>query len=484
MPFGTCRTAGFGLVRINFYKHTNMKFLQVLFLILPFPLFGQGPIAQEISQLLQTGEIDKAEKRVEYYLKKNPKEVDAIMMKGNVTFSQECCPDHVVLETNTDESIYNNSIGFMGQGGPTVVPVELGTRIADLWKLAVSYDLSRTDIHFGICQIYSTSMMVDELIEYLPTLKKNVQNNDKLHYSMSDYARNLKDRGDFESAMQVYNYIAKLYPNEHGLYSDIAAEYFLHGDMELAKESIGKALEDDQLDEMSLGNAFFFYSVMGEFDRALECLKRQSKLTNVDDYLFYQSLLSFSRGEEWKTSMENFLKITKDKNWKTAATIMVSDEFVIDLDSYLKLTEMELIDGVKILIHQAYKNKTPNKFEPFFNYAELLTYNQLFEDAIVEFEKIENSNLINDQEDLENLSFYYAWSLWKVDQRQLSIEKWQKLENSENFLYKSASAYFQGKHFYDLGDMTKAKEYFGRVQEEASKSKYATMSWNYFNRLN
>ncbi len=55
------------------------KLYSFLILLIPIYTFAQGPIAQEINDLLQSGNIEKAEKRVEYYLNKNPKEVDAII---------------------------------------------------------------------------------------------------------------------------------------------------------------------------------------------------------------------------------------------------------------------------------------------------------------------------------------------------------------------------------------------------------------------
>ena len=457
--------------------------IPLITVILPLSLFAQGPIAREINELIQSGNIEKAEKRVEFYLKKNPSEVDAIMMKGNVILNKECCERPVVLESNTDESIFSNSIGFVGDGGPMMVPKELGARVADLWKKAVSLDLSRTDIHYGICQIYSISMMTDELIDYLPALKKYVKGNNELHYSMCDYARNLKERGDFESAMKVYKYVLSIYPDKTGLYSDLAAEYFIHGDIDLAKEYIDKALEDTHLDEMSLGNAFFFNSVMGNYDDALHCLKRQAKITQIDDYLFYQGLLAFAKGAEWKSYMQDYLRIGVDDGWKTTAEFMLGHDFDDSFESYLTLNEMELNNAFKILIHQAYQTKIPDKLAPFFNYAELLTYHQLFDEAIQKFEEIEESNLLEDHEDVEHVAYYHGWALWKSGQRDKSLKKWKKLADSGNFRYKSASAYFYGKYYYDLDDKQKAMEYFRLVQSEASKSKYATMAWNYYNSL-
>ncbi|MDW3196893.1 MAG: hypothetical protein R8G66_31240 [Cytophagales bacterium] len=460
-----------------------MKILKLLLFLLPVVLFGQGPIANEIGQLLQSGEVDKAKERVEFYLKQNSKEVDAIMMKGNVVLNQECCDRPIIVEANTDESIYDTTIGFVGDGGPMVVSEETGTKVANLWKKAVSHDLSRTDIHFGICQIYSISMMTDELIDYLPTLKQHIKNDDRLHYSMCDYARNLKDRGDFEAAIRVYKFVTTLFPEETGLYSDIAAEYFFHGDIELAKENIDVALKDENIDQMSLGNAYFFYALMGENEKALACLKRQSKFTNIDESLFYEALLNYSRGLSWEPQMKQFLAIAKSQSWKEVADFMLSDAYDESFESYLKLNEMTIDDGSKILIHKAFKTKTPDKLAPFFNYAEVLTFNQIFDDAIEAYEQIENSELISDQEDLENVAYNHAWSLWKSGRKEQSLVQWKKLDESENFLYQSASAYFQGKFYYDQDDKVKAKECFGRVQETANQSKYATMAWNYYNSI-
>ncbi len=460
-----------------------MKQLILFFVLLPFFTFGQGPIAQEIAQLLQAGKVDEAEERVEYYLSKNPKEVDAIMMKGNVILNKECCDQTIVLEANTDESIYNTSIGFMGSRGPMTVSEVTGTKVADLWKLAVSYDLSRTDIHFGICQIYSISMMTDELIDYLPTLKKHVGGEDKLHYSMCDYARNLKERGDFESAIRVYQFVMTLYPSETGLYSDIAAEYFFHGDIDLAKEHIDRALLDENLDQMSIGNAFFFNSVMGEYDEALACLKRQATITKVDEYLFYEGLLSLARGLEWKSFINAYLTMGQDPNLREAASYLLSGAFDGSFNAYLKLNEMKLNDGYKILIHEAYKSMTPDQLAPAFNYAELLTYNKIYDDAIKEFERIEGSGLVKDEADKEKVAYYYAWALWASGRKELSLPQWRKLEDSDNFQHKSASAYFRGKYHFDLGEKGKAKKYFEKVRNDPSKSKYATMAWNYYNSL-
>ncbi len=326
-------------------------------------------------------------------------------------------------------------------------------------------------------------MMTDELIEYLPTLKKHVSGDDKMHYSMCNYARNLKDRGDFESAMKVYNFVSGLYPNETGLLSDIASEYFMNGDMALAKKKIDEAVKNKNLDEMSLGNAFFFNSVMGSYDDALDCIKKQSILAGTSDYFFYKGLLEFSRSQDWKTTLANFNSKSQNTSWKEIADYMISDEFSSSIDNYIKLIDFKLNDGFKIIIHESFKTKTPNNLIPFINYAELLTYNKQYENATIEFKKIEKSNLIKNVDDKEKIAYFHGWVLWRLDQKVESIARWQKLKNSENFHYKSASAYFSGKYYYDIGDKQKAKTSFELVSDDASKSKYATMSWNYLNSI-
>lgn len=461
----------------NFYFHI------LVFILIPISNFAQGPIVSEIGQLIQSGDITKANKRVAYYLQENSNEVDALMMQGNIWYNTECCDNIPTLEANLNESIYSNEIGLIGGQQPVIVPKVLGTKIANIWKKAVSHDLERKDIHFGICHIYSTSLMTEELISYLPTLKKYAKEDDRLHYSMCDYARNIKDRGDFDSAMKVYNYIAKLFPNKKGLLSDIAAEYFLHGDIELAKKNIDEALKEKNLDEMSLGNAFFFNSVMGNYSDALTCIKRQSQVTNNSDYLLYEGLLQFLKNEDWRKTMENFIRNTTNSDWKKVATYMTNDNFKSTIENYKELTQFKIHDGFMVIIHDAFRTKLPNNSLAHINFGELLTYNKQYNKASLVFKKIENSNLIKTTEEIESLAFYHGWVLWELNNKKESIEKWTKLINSKNFQYQSASAYFLGKFYYDLNNNIKAKSYFKIVSERASESKFATLSWNYLNNI-
>lgn len=451
-----------------------------IILLLPFifsfhlELFAQGAVAKEIGDLILAGQLDKAEERVNYYLTRNPRDVDAIMMKGNIVLNRlPAMQGDIELRGNEDESIYETDIGTI-TSPVRIVPRADATEIANIWKQALTIDSSREDIHFGVCQIYSLGLMADELIAYLPTLKRVITSDDRLHYSMGDYARNIKSRGDFDGAMKVYKAIRRLYPRENGLLSDIAGEYFLHGYLDSAYYYVKTLMNSSELDSMSYGNTFFISSVLGEYETALRAITLQSQQAGNRNHLLYMGLLQYLRkNPQWKATLTTFLQGAGTGSRKEIAQTLVSDGYHASYDDYLILDGFDVSDAYKILIHHAFKNLALSKLSPWFNYAELFTRNQYYTRAAVEFAGIERSGLISTRSDSESVAFYYAWTLWKLGRKEESISRWRFLLDSEQFFRKSAAAYFIGRYFLDKGEITTANGYFERVSDRANKSKYA-----------
>lgn len=462
----------------------NILFLFLTFLFLN-NLLAQGEVAREIGDLIKKGNLDQAEEKVNYYLKQDPKNVDAIMMKGNILLNKNPnMQGDIVIAVNEDESVYESSIGYMSGHENVIVPKDLAQQVADIWKQAIAIDDTRKDIHYGICQVYSIALLPDELISYLPILKRVITDDDKLPYSMCNYARNMKNRNDFNNAIKIYKAVYALYPEESGLLSDIAGEYYQHGDIDSAQYYISVALKKSNLDMISYGNAFFILSVYGQYHKALDAIKIQSKLAKDTEFLLYQGLLEYYENQSnWKKTIQMYLKNAKDKAKITLAEYLVSENYQASMEDYHKLIDLKVNDGYKIIIHHKFINLEPNKFLPSFNYAELLTYSKVYSKAVKEYDKLEKSNLLSDKFDKEKVAFYHGWALWDLGKKKESIYQWSQLFKSDNFYYKSAAAYFTGKYCLDNGETKKAKEYFGMVSSDASKSKYATYCWNLLKNL-
>ena len=442
--------------------------------------YSQGRVAQEIGDLIQRGKLDEAQEKVEAYLEKDPHNVDALMMKGNILLNRSPkMKDGIMVVANDNESIYDNSIGFIRGSQPSVLPKDLALQVAGIWQEALKYDNSREDIHFGICQIYSMAILSNELIAYLATLKANIKSDPRLYYSMGDYARNMIERGQFKQAMKVYKAISRLYPEQFGVISDIAGEYYQHGDLDSARVYVRYLLHGSDLDTMSYGNAFFILAVCEDYDAALEALKMKSKVAHDSEYLLYDGLLGFSREQpEWASKLRTFSKSSPDSAKKVFAASLMSLPAKVSENDYLRLESNQLDDAYMILLHRTFTKLLPGEFLPRFNYAEALTHTSSYRKASAEFTELEKSLSPGDKTAIEKLSYYYGWVLWKLDDKESSIVMFSKLLASDNFKYKSAAAYFTGKHYYDLGNHIKANEYFKLVSDRASESKYATLCWN------
>ncbi len=452
--------------------------LSALSLLLSLSVFGQGSIAEDIGLLIQAGKMAEAEELTNRYLTEDLTNVDAIIMKGNVLLNKYLLEQQALqsVQTRYDESVYD-----MGNlelpPAPVAIPKDVAEKTAKLWKAAATLDPSRSDLQFGLCQVYSLALMKDELLAQLTKVKEVASSQEDLPVHLTAYARNLKDRGDFAGAMDTYRAIGQLFPSHAGLLSDMAGEYFFAGQMDSASHYIALSLGNENADETTLGNAFFFRSLMGDYDGALEALRRLPG----DGHLLYEGLLKFYRNEKkWEKPLEKFLEGQPDTTETVAVKLLLSPDFQLNTESYLALLEPDLGDGFKILIHQKFREM--GGFLPHFNTAETYSFNACYANAAKVFAEMESQQTTLDKDDLENFHFYYAWTLHKLGQSEAALAQWKPLLDSDNFYKQSAAAWFTGKYYFDIGEKAKAREFFSLAAARPSDTKFATMCWDYMGR--
>jgi hypothetical protein len=441
-------------------------------------MYGQGNIAEDIGLLIQAGKMAEAEELTNRYLTEDPTNVDAIVMKGNVLLNKYLLEQQALLSVvpRYDESVYN-----MGSlelpAAPVTIPKDIAEKTAKLWRAAATLDPSRSDLQFGLCQIYSLALMKDELLAQLPTTKEAAKDQEDLPIHLTAYARNLQERDDFEGAMETYRAIGKLFPNHPGLLSDMAGEYFFAGQLDSARHYIALSMDSKNAGEATLGNAFFFRSLMGDYDGALAAIRRLPG----EGHLLYEGLLKLYRNEKkWEKPLENFLASQPDSMEEAAVRLLLSPGFQLNMDNYLALLEPDLGDGFKILIHQKFRET--GAFLPHFNTAEAYCFNGSYASAAAVFAGMEKQQEDWEQADRENFHFYYAWALHKLGQSEQALAQWQPLLASEDFYKQSAAAWFTGKYHFDKGEKAKAREYFSTAAARPSETKFATMCWDYMGR--
>ena len=432
-------------------------------------------VIEDIRALIQAGKLAEAENLTNRYIVDDPVNIDLLMMKGNVVLNKYIVEEQaqLSLRPNYEEDIYK--LGQLEKGpNPVTVNHATAEKVTRLWKAAATLDPSREDLFLGVCQVYAISGKKEELIAYLPVAKEKAAGVDELHFRLARYAQNLKERGDFDGAMEVYQKVADLFPEYPGLLSDMAGEYFYAGQFDKAKASIHRSLAAPAVDEPMLGNAFFLSALMGDYDTALEAIRRLPG----DGHLLYEGVLNFYRNEKkWEKPIEKFLAENPDSSDARAAQVLVDKYFKMDMDHYLGIIENDLGDPIKILIHEKFRET--NQFLPAFNAGETYCYNQRYDAAVAVFSEIEQRNYDLDTDDREQYLFYYAWSLHQNGQKEESVKKWEALLTSTDFYKKSAAHWFIGKFFFDKGEKARGREYFAKMASDPSASKYATMCWNY-----
>lgn len=453
-----------------------MKKQALHFLLWAAPLACPGQnFKEDATVLIQAGKLAEAEELTNRYLVQDPTNVDAITMKGNVILNKYLYEEQALRSVlpNFDEDVY--LVGQVEKGPyPVVVGDSVAREVAKLWSAAVRLDPARPDIHLGLCQLYSLASMKAELLVQLPLAKEKAAQTEDLQYHLTTYARNLKDRGDFDGAMEVSRAICRLYPSHTGLLSDMAADFYFANRPDSALLYLRRSIAAKNTDEPVLGNAFFLASLLGDYALALDALRRLPG----SSHLLYEGLVKLLDGDKkWGKTVEKFLDSSPDSTEAAFASILLADTFRVNLENYLRLTELEVGDPFKLLVHLKFRET--GQFLPYFNAAETYCFQKNYRQADAAFRQLLAANPAMELVDRENVLFYHAWSLRQLGRPAEALPMWEALAASENFYQQSAACWFLGKYHFDQGQKTTAREYFSKVADRPSESKFATMCWEF-----
>ncbi|MCC6723797.1 MAG: hypothetical protein IT258_04765 [Saprospiraceae bacterium] len=439
------------------------------------PISSQN-IIEDATALMKAERLGEAEDLVNRYLLQDPLNIDAIMMKGNVVLNKYLYEARLQnsLLRNFYEDVYEAGIVEKGER-PVVVPDSVATSVERFWVAALKLEPNREDIQLGLCQLYALSLQSKKLLPQLKAAKDHSKNDDDLPIQLSNYARYLGDRGDFEGMMAAYWQIRQLFPANTGLLSDMAGEYFFNGKMDSARHYLRLSLKDEKADQTVLGNAFYLGAMLGDYKLALSALQRMPGTS----HLLFEGILKFKEGDKkWRKPLEKFLQSNPDSTEAAFASALLADTFKLDLDNYLALNALQPGDAFKLPIHEKFRET--GDFLPYFNTAETLCFNKCHARADEAFRLLEQqTNLQLEATDRDNINFYHAWSLHELKRHDEALPYFEKLLESEDFYKKSAACWFIGKRHFDLGDKPKAREYFSMVAGDAAGSKFATMCWEY-----
>lgn len=471
-------------------KSTLLSFIFIFATFAQLNLFSQSnPFVTELWGLIQDDNYDETQRIIDSVLNDNPNDIDALMMKGNAIIRKHWAEYYGDAEVavNNDESIYDNTMGFI-QEPVRYTSKEVVDQVEPLWLKCIELDKTRDDIQFGLCYLYATALMKEPLIKRMKVLKDLKKGEQNFQFTLTDYAQEFFQRGEFEGAVAVYQAIISLYPNESGLYNDLAAIHFMKGYIDKALKYFAEAATKENFDELTYSNIVLIYSVAGHYDKALEFFKKFSAIVENDAWILYDALLMYNNDKKgWKKKIEEYLfKTPKDStnDARKYAEFLVSEENKDDYASYVKSLDLVIPTPYVFLIHHRACRLFKDKFEPLFNFADYMSYYNNYKVARRVFEELLSHDFNLRDQQQEDVNFYYAWVLYKSDEIDKAFPLWKSLLKSEDFFRKSAGAYFAGKYLKEKGKDKEAMEMFKTVSDRASESKYATWCWNFVIREN
>jgi tetratricopeptide (TPR) repeat protein len=439
--------------------------------------FSQEAIIKKAAEFIQSSNYEGASRYLDSILAKNPKCVDALMMKGNVIINSSLINEPAVLiEGSDDESIFNSTIGSIGDN-PKILPVDSAKKVEQLWKKCLELDHSRIDIHRGLCTLYGMALMKNELLKELPQLIKSVKTtDDDFIYGLEDYAQAFKARHRFDDCMDIYKAIATEFPETGGLLCDVAVMYYRDGKINEALNYAHKAISKPNIDFLTAYSAASMIAIASDMKEGIELFSKGEWDKKEPLYLYYSALIAFYNNDNsWKESLDKFISKYKSKEEDdprpVMAKMMLKKDFVFDQTHFAELMSTVPYELDILLLGTKATEMMPGTYEPLNSLANMYAGQKCYNNALSALAQIGKLKLSAKQDSLYH--FHLAYVQYMMGNKTASIENWKMLLQSGDFFTQSAACYFLGNIYFEQGKKDKAIDLYKQVAGRASESKFA-----------
>lgn len=457
--------------------------LSLLIVLLALSATAQEAIVNQATLLIAEGKYKDAESYLDSILRTEPKNVTALMMKGNVLLNYaliETPALHII--SADDESILSPDLAGLKEN-VTVVPRAAAVRIARLWLEGIAIDSSRLDLRKGLCSLYGMALMRDELMAYLPVMKEHTREmGGSFAYTLADYARLLHERGDTAGAYRVYDRIMELYPAEHGLNCTLASLYFSAGDLAHAKAYAEAGLRSATDDKVACSDARDIYALIAPMDSVPSMLAATEPDTVYGDHLFYSGLYKYAHHDTaWRKDINHYLdkfQVAADSNQVfEAALYLATDPEADTYNGLMSLLTYRIGDYGARLVTTRLRHDFADSTLPYIIEAQILINDKRYNDAASLLAGFMNSHTAS-----ADMQEYYAYALYQSGDHKKSIAAWAKYielqkqagNTSDSIL--AVPYYYTARAYWLSGDKTKAGDYFGKILAGKDDSKYAYLA--------
>jgi tetratricopeptide (TPR) repeat protein len=458
------------------------RFVSVILLgtLCTYSAFSQQSIIATATGFIKQENYTRATRYLDSILRKQPKNVDALVMKGNVLLNYAWQhSSRQYFNRERAESVFDTASIDLSYYTP-IIPLDTSEQIERIWKRCLLIDSSRNDIRKGLCNLYSLSLRVDELEKLLLQIRPLITQAGDNAFVYTEYARNLKARGRFDDAMKIYRLIADMFPNMAGIRCDMAGEYFYAGKPNDALRYLDSTLLQNVIDQTSYINAAAIYSSLGYYDNAFQTFKQYSAHDSLYMHLFYKGLMQFSVMDTLcYVQLQQFLKLADEKNYADevalANRLVAFAQTEFTFDSYIALAnDANIPIYYRVLIHQRGMKQFKDVCAPFLLYGYIQCTFKNYGVAAQFFDEVDNCKSQSAQNEFWRLA--YAYTLYMSGSMDKAFPQFAMLINSADAVNQHAARYFAGKILLQMGKKDEATEYFKQVVTNGSQTKYAWLA--------
>ena len=437
-------------------------------------------IIHKTTLYIAEGKYKDAEKYLDSLIAVDSRNIDALMMKGNVLLNYELMTNPAINDISVeDESIYGRELAALKD--PTVkVTRDKAIKIQELWNRCLDIDSARLDIRKGLCSLYGYADMKQELIAYLPVMAAHAKGRkEDIAYTLMDYARLIYERGDRAGAYEVGKKVAELYPKVAGVWCYMSTLYHRDADLANAKLYADKGISVSKPDMAICGDALDIYTAVSEPEKVLSTLRAVAADSMFKDYLFYDAIHKYSRHDKgWKTEMYSYMKqysMPQDSNpvYKAAAYI-TSPSFREDYGGFVSLMQYNLNDFYIMDLAERASVDYKDSLRPFLVQAQVYVHARNYSKANKIFASLTTRKMEGDVK--IDFDLQYAYSLYCAGEYVQAISKWTFLSKFANSFLANTSTYFLGCCYLHTGDKAKAGEYFKKLLDANDESKYGFLA--------
>lgn len=467
-----------------FKTRISLTFI-ALFLASAF-CFAQHAVVETASLFIQKKDYTGANTYLDSILKKDKKNVDALMMKGNVILNKKWDESPTPLPLSADnETVFDTSFASL-RATPPVIPQAIADEVEAYWFKCLNIDSNRLDIIKGLCSLYAISLQKEKLEKEITVLFRHQKDTTgEQAYNMAEYARKLKERERFDDAMEAYAFIAHLYPGLAGIRADIGAEYFYTGHMKEALSWLDSATGKKNIDETTYLNTAFIYSNLGYYDNCQMILERYDREYQRSMATFYSGLRLFAdSNERYADKLQSFIQSTDSNSYYSEHQL--AHQLLACKDSFT-LGQLKMITASNNspwylpLVMQRGMMQFKEQCQPYLIYGVYNGSIKNYGPAVQLLEEGENCRMTPAESTYWMLT--YAYCLYKTGNAAKSDLYFQPLTATNDVCYKQAALYFLARNRAAAGDKDNARKLLASITGMPQQSKYSYLAEAFMQQL-